>query len=260
MSRGNRRAIQVQDAAYSGAINAASIVAVTGTPAASPAEPAVPANAWVLALVDVPANDTAITNSQITDRRTTQSGQLGRAASLGGVIVCTAASRPAHSEGRVIYETDTDSVLVSDGAAWVPPKNRAGGILGLVRSTSDVNPLATADPGSALVTLPALTLVSGRNYRLTGKWRGIAPGSAGEQTEISWFDSTTVLERGATLQGSGTIAAEGGVLTKVLRCPTDISAGSHTFVLRGKRLTGSSSHQAVNPFEAMIEDIGGLSV
>src|SRR6266545_2105403 len=61
---------KVQDAAYSGVTNAWSLVVVTGTPAPSPAEPAVPANAMVLALVDVPANDTAITNSQITDRRT----------------------------------------------------------------------------------------------------------------------------------------------------------------------------------------------
>jgi hypothetical protein len=71
-------------------------VVVTGTPAPSPSEPAAPANSWVLAMVDVPALDTAITNSQITDRRTTQTGQFGRAASLGGVITCTSATRPAH--------------------------------------------------------------------------------------------------------------------------------------------------------------------
>jgi hypothetical protein len=109
---------KVQDAAYSGATNAASIVAVTGTPAASPAEPAAPANSWVLAMVDVPANDTAITNSQITDRRTSQTGQKGRAAALGGFVVCTSGNRPSHSEGLAIYETDTDRAYVSDGTNW----------------------------------------------------------------------------------------------------------------------------------------------
>lgn len=60
---------RVRDSAYSGATNAWALEVVQGTAAASPAEPAVPNNAIVLALVDVPANDTAITNSQITDRR-----------------------------------------------------------------------------------------------------------------------------------------------------------------------------------------------
>lgn len=108
---------KVEDAAYSGGTSAWSLAVVAGTPAGSPAEPAAPANSMVLAMIDVPANDTAITNSQIIDRRTTTSGQ-GRATALGGVIVCTSTSRPSHSEGRVIYETDTDKLRTSDGAAW----------------------------------------------------------------------------------------------------------------------------------------------
>lgn len=60
---------KVQDAAYSGVTNAWSLAVVTGTPAPSPAEPATPANSMVLAMIDVPALDTAITNSQITERR-----------------------------------------------------------------------------------------------------------------------------------------------------------------------------------------------
>ena len=44
---------------------------ITGTPAGSPVEPTLPATALKLAVVDVPANDTTITNSQITDSRTT---------------------------------------------------------------------------------------------------------------------------------------------------------------------------------------------
>lgn len=34
------------------------------------------------------------------------------------IIRCTSTTRPAHVEGRVIYETDTDRLMVSDGAAW----------------------------------------------------------------------------------------------------------------------------------------------
>lgn len=34
------------------------------------------------------------------------------------IVRCTSSTRPAHVEGRVIYETDTDTLLVSTGAAW----------------------------------------------------------------------------------------------------------------------------------------------
>ena len=111
---------RVRDAAYSGATNTFAIEAVTGTPAASPAEPTIPANSWVLARVEVVALDTTITTSNITDRRTTGTGQFGRAAALGGKIVCTSTTRPtAPFEGMDIYETDTDFEYTYSGSAWV---------------------------------------------------------------------------------------------------------------------------------------------
>lgn len=60
---------RVKDAAYSGASNEASIESVTGTPAASPSLPTVPANCHVLAEIAVAAGATSITNAHITDRR-----------------------------------------------------------------------------------------------------------------------------------------------------------------------------------------------
>lgn len=47
------------------------ISVVTGTPAGSPAEPTLPPSALKLAVVDIPALDTTISNAQITDSRTT---------------------------------------------------------------------------------------------------------------------------------------------------------------------------------------------
>jgi hypothetical protein len=61
---------EVLDAEFSGASRLWRLRYVVGTPAGSPAEPAVPNNAVKLALVDVPAADTSITTSQVTDRRT----------------------------------------------------------------------------------------------------------------------------------------------------------------------------------------------
>lgn len=105
--------IRVRDSEYSGAVDDTAITVVTGTAAAVPAEPTLPENWLTLARVDVPAADTAITNSQITDRRR-------RLAALGGITVCTSATRPTVGlwEGLFIYETDTDRVLFYNGSGW----------------------------------------------------------------------------------------------------------------------------------------------
>lgn len=60
---------KVQDAAYSGGTNAASLAVVTGTPAASPVPPAAPNNSITLAQVAVAALTTTIVNANITDTR-----------------------------------------------------------------------------------------------------------------------------------------------------------------------------------------------
>jgi hypothetical protein len=77
---------QVRDANYSGSSNDARLFVVTGTPAASPVDPAVPVDCLVLARVAVAANATTITNANITDLRTfartpvrTAWGVVGRA-------------------------------------------------------------------------------------------------------------------------------------------------------------------------------------
>lgn len=56
----------VQDAFYSGSTNTLTLGVVTGTPAPSPAAPAAPNNALVLATVAVAANATSITSGNIT--------------------------------------------------------------------------------------------------------------------------------------------------------------------------------------------------
>ena len=62
--------IRVQDAFYSGSTDSASVAVVTGTPAASPADPSLPANALVLARVRVAATTSSIGTANITDVRT----------------------------------------------------------------------------------------------------------------------------------------------------------------------------------------------
>lgn len=103
---------KVQDAEWSGATNSWSLAVVTGTPAASPSEPAVPANAHVLAMINVAAGATSITNGNITDRRR-------RASALGGIVVCTSSTRPASPTiHQFIFETDTGYLMRWDGSSW----------------------------------------------------------------------------------------------------------------------------------------------
>lgn len=36
------------------------------------------------------------------------------------LLVCTSTARPVHAIGRLIFETDTKKVQVSDGTTWLP--------------------------------------------------------------------------------------------------------------------------------------------
>lgn len=62
--------VKVEDDFYSGANKTASVTIVTGTPAASPAYPTLPANALVLAAIRVAPTASSIGTANITDLRT----------------------------------------------------------------------------------------------------------------------------------------------------------------------------------------------
>jgi hypothetical protein len=247
---------KVQDAAYSGASNVASIVVVTGTPAGSPAEPAIPANAWVLAMVDVPALDTAITNSQITDRRTQQTGQKGRGAALGGVVVCTSTNRPSHSEGLVIYETDTDVVSVSDGTNWnqIKPGGPRGKIAAGAGNTSAQGSIttevditgatgATADPGG------------GRRVRITLSLGRITSTVGGDTYDIAFYEGGSVIMTWRVIISQIT-GGVGGTFSHQY-VPT---TGSKTWKATIQRANGSGTlsinNAATAPLTFLVEDIG----
>lgn len=76
---------RVRDQFYAGSEDRAEVAIVTGTTAAVPAEPAVPANSEVLARINVPAGATAIANAQLVDRRVSAKlrGSLLAGADLG---------------------------------------------------------------------------------------------------------------------------------------------------------------------------------
>lgn len=136
---------------------------VTGTPAGSPADPATPNTALVLARVAVAAAATSITNANITDLRP-------RAGAIASVdVVCTSTTRPTTGlfQGMRIYETDTYATLVYTTATtgWRPPWNIGWGRVGsAVNASFDV----TAS-GSTQTDVPSMSFsvseVAGRRYR-----------------------------------------------------------------------------------------------
>lgn len=108
--------IQVRDTNYGEAASDARITVVTGTPAASPAVPALTLypNALVLAQVAVAAAATTIVTANITDKRTF-------VAAVGGTRLCTSTTRPSTTFpiGQRIFEIDTGRELMWDNTGWV---------------------------------------------------------------------------------------------------------------------------------------------
>lgn len=85
---------------------------IAGTPAGSPADPAVPANALRLARVVVGAGVGSISAGNITDLRVFTTA-------AGGVLPALSTETPVGPfAGLVRYDTDTKSLRVYDGAAY----------------------------------------------------------------------------------------------------------------------------------------------
>jgi hypothetical protein len=161
---------KVQDSAYSGATNSWSLVVVTGTAAASPVDPATPANSITLARVAVAANATSITAGNITDLRP-------RAAGLGGIRVATSTTRPASpTEGDFIWESDTDGLkqYTTATTGWVPPWNLPWGVQAITvmpalsagSPQTGITTTATTLSWGSTTCAATATLVANRRYRV----------------------------------------------------------------------------------------------
>ena len=121
---------RIKDSEYGVAVtDVFTIEAVAGTPAASPADPTVPANCIVLARVAVAAAASSITNANITDLRNNYAAVTGssvignqvKAVAAGGVVPFLSTARPTKQiyEGMVGYQTDLALPVVYNGSAWI---------------------------------------------------------------------------------------------------------------------------------------------
>jgi len=240
---------RVKDSEFSGVDDNWALEVVTGTPATggTEVEPAAPASSVVLAVVAVAASAASITNANITDRRR-------RVSALGGIVVCTSATRPTTGlfEGLHIYELDTNRVWVWSGTDWAPPG--AGGQLGYAQTTSSQTGIGATETDltnlSVTVTVPA-----GRRIKVTGS-------VAADLDTISAVGQIRIKEDGAEIQymplyqpavaGQSQTLQRSRVLTP--------SAGSRTYKLTGQRTSGSGSLAirafSTDPAFILVEDIG----
>lgn len=119
---------QTRDGTYDGTgIRQNRLTVVTGTPAASPADPSLAAfpGALVLARVDVPALDTSITNSQITDLRTFAGRQE------------TVAQIAAATTGSLVRRRDTRAdVSYATGATDLSPDTNVEAVGSVLKSAA----------------------------------------------------------------------------------------------------------------------------
>lgn len=142
---------QVRDAYYSGATNDARLTVVTGTPAASPADPSLSAypNALVLARITVAAGDTAINTADITDLRT-MANILNSCPAFSSTTQRDQFIPVPYSGQNVQIVTGSLNRFMSyDGSAWrdIPSISRTHGVaLGNTTTINIPNTTATALP------------------------------------------------------------------------------------------------------------------
>jgi hypothetical protein len=123
---------------------------------------------------------------------------------IGGVVVCTSATRPTAREGATIYETDTDRYVSYNGSAWL--------VLGQMVTSSYTPTLtaATTNPtaGTSAVTSARYTLFGGKWCTVRGTIRfgtsGVSAGSGQYLISLPVATATT-LGAGVDAVGAGLV-------------------------------------------------------
>lgn len=254
---------QVRDAFYSGATNDARITVVTGTPAASPADPSLASfpNALVLARITVAAGDTAINTADITDLRTV-ANQIGKIPTYNTSALATVAN-PSPVDGQAYYlnlGTTGEGPYWFNGSSYTRPWNMAwgavaatsGGTGGMAYRTGLTWDANTGNTDVA-VTNGSITIsaVANRLYRATfnmGTLSTDGSGSAGILID-NGSGSTKVraenwIEIGKAQNGSVSIVE------------TFASSGSQTFRAMYRRGSGFVNRYLGDFGMIVVEDIG----
>lgn len=167
--------------------------------------------------------------------------------------VCTSTTRPASPfEGQVIYETDTDKVLVYNGSAWYPNWNLPWGAVSRTSYTSDQGSITTeVDVTGSSQTF---TAVANRLYKISFQASYFST-VAGNMPLVRFKDGSTQIGYFQLF------TAQTSAYSTMVNCylVTTFSAGSHTVKATIAIFTGSGNGNLQGSATAttlLIEDIG----
>lgn len=166
--------------------------------------------------------------------------------------VCTSTTRPSSPfDGQMIYETDTDRVLVYDGSAWYPPENTSWGRVAMATSTTSQTGVSTVTDITGMSV--TFTAVSGRQYKISLFLPQLLGSVSGDRARITITDGsnnsvfigyTNLTPHGAIVSLSGLTTASGSVTYKA-RMQRDVGTG-----------TMDSYADAFSVRYLLVEDIG----
>ncbi len=189
------------------------------------------------------------------------SQQIG-ASSLAKPGVCTSTTRPATPyEGQMIYETDTNLVLVYNGAAWVIPNSPAQNPQGLElittctatsvggTSATATGGITTIGTGNTSVTVSNAFSATYDNYKIVVS--GFAATSSGTAFYLKLNNSTGSTYFGNLIYNVPTTSAIGGV--------SAINGSSNGFFVHTISTSGTMSLEAMidSPFLAVTSNCVG---
>lgn len=201
----------------------------TGTPAASPVAPTLPANSLLLAQIAVAASTSSITAGNITDKRvwTAASGGITPMANVSGGISGMA--------GQYVHDLSTGRLKVSDGGGnAIAPKTGAFAPVFSSYLNGTISSTSYATMASVSVTVDGFTEIA-----VLASWGGINMSSpvVGSQLlmtflidGIATFSNVIYYRQDST----STVAGGGGFLLQHVTP----AAGAHTLALAGKAGAG----------------------
>lgn len=181
-------------------------------------------------------------------------------------VIDSAAQRPAAPyEGQIVYEKDTDKVLVWNGTAWYPNWNLPWGIVdataggtsgkGYVARTSGDISLTTSNADMTGLTI-TFTAITGRLYRISFS-SYVANSGIGSQTILMQINTGSNTPIQSNLQEVPPAKQAPCTMFVIVSGLT----GSNTYKIRGRATTysgallaASTGNEATATFS--IEDIG----
>lgn len=169
------------------------------------------------------------------------------------VIVCTSGTRPASPvDGMVIYETDTDQMLVYQASKYVP----AGPQLADALNISAASPFLTGLGAGSITTelstkmrLTAANVYSGHAYRIYGMFLVAQSGGTGSDWTINIReDNTSGTQVGAFYVPN--IGANATTVNFSVPWPCAANATNKTFVFTYTRNVGTQTFSIYNTFNS----------